>query len=215
MRALIFDFNGTLIFDDPYHYEAWENIVAKIRPDLDPKVFISGLDGQNNKELLLALNPEFKEADFQKYSALKEGLYRDLFSKSVDFHLVTGAVELLDYLKYHDYLFTIASNSVKANIDFFVTGFELDKWLDKEAIIYDDGSYLNKGEMFVSFKEKHDLAYDDIIVFEDSPANIKKAKELGCITVGVGDSKKRDKLRKAGADYLIKDFSEFDYKILE
>ena len=44
--------------------------------------------------------------------------------------------------------FTIASASIKPNIDFFVESFELAKWFDPEKIVYDDGSFANKVKMF-------------------------------------------------------------------
>ena len=64
--------------------------------------------------------------------------------------------------------FTIASASIKENIDFFVESFNLDKWIDPEMIIYDDGSYSNKLIMFKDAAQKLKHNVKDILVFEDS-----------------------------------------------
>ena len=49
-----------------------------------------------------------------------------------------------NYLKEHNIPFTIASASIKENIDFFVKTFNLNRWFDLNKIVYDDGSHNNK-----------------------------------------------------------------------
>ena len=55
----------------------------------------------------------------------------------------------------------------------------------------------------------------DCLLTEDSPGSIAHAKRLGagCI-VAVGESATPAKLLELGADYYIRDFSEFDYSWL-
>ena len=51
-------------------------------------------------------------------------------------------------MKEKDIPFTIASASIKENIDFFIESFGLDRWIKPEDIVYDDGTYENKIAMF-------------------------------------------------------------------
>ena len=73
--------------------------------------------------------------ELKKYSLLKEEYYREFCKQDkASFHLVDGAVAFFDKLKELGIPFTIASASIKENIDFFVESFNLDKWLDPEMI---------------------------------------------------------------------------------
>lgn len=80
MKAVIFDFNGTLFFDTCFHEEAWSKIYKEIRKtdqELDPAIF----NGQSNDELIQFLAPELTKEERQEVSIRKEALYRDICKK--------------------------------------------------------------------------------------------------------------------------------------
>ena len=61
-----------------------------------------------------------------------------------DLPLVPGVPAFFDLLKEKGIPFTIASASIKENIDFFVEHYHLDRWIDPATIRYDDGTYSDK-----------------------------------------------------------------------
>lgn len=209
-KGVIFDFNGTLFYDTPFHNTAWQRMVKELtNTDLDDDLRVK-MHGKNNRDILHCINKNISDGDIISYSKRKEAIYRDICLENPDkLHLVNGAIELFNYLKEHNIPFTIASASIKENIDFFVKTFNLDRWFDLNKIIYDDGSHNNKISMFNKAAKLIDVDINDCIIFEDSKSGIAFAKEVSAgMVVGIGNS--FNDLISYGADCCIKDFTEFE-----
>ena len=151
-KGVIFDFNGTLFFDSEKHVLAWGKMGKELRgSEIGLEEMQAHFYGvPNNRAIEYLLQKECDEAELTKYSELKEAYYRDFCREDKEtFHLVAGCHEFFDRLVEEKVPFTIASASIKPNIDFFVESFELAKWFDPEKIVYDDGSFENKVKMFL------------------------------------------------------------------
>ena len=212
-KGVIFDFNGTLFYDTPFHNTAWQRIVKELTgSDLDDDLRVK-MHGKNNRDILHCINKNISDEDIISYSKRKEAIYRDICLENPDkLHLVNGAIELFNYLKEHNIPFTIASASIKENIDFFVESFNLDKWIDPEMIIYDDGSYSNKVNMFKDAAQKLKHNVKDILVFEDSFSGIANAYKAGIekIVVVCPQEKESEYRDLPGVIMTIQDFSDFN-----
>lgn len=190
-KGVIFDFNGTLFFDSEKHVKAWNRLSLEIRG-----VEISSQELQehfygvpNNRAIEYLLQKKCNEAELSRYSELKEAYYRDICRKETDsFHLVQGADIYFDMLKTKQIPFAIASASIKPNIDFFVESFGLERWFTPERIIYDDGTFVDKVEMFRCAAAVLGVPVDECLIFEDSESGIRNALEAGCRNIVVVDS---------------------------
>ena len=181
-KGVIFDFNGTLFFDNDKHVLAWNKISNEIRGhDISDEELHDKFNGVPNAKIIdYLLDGKASSKDVDKYSKLKEQYYREFCQNDQEtFHLVKGSYQYFDYLKSNNIPFTIASASIKENIDFFVKSFNLDKYFDVNKIIYDDGSYENKIAMFKDAARVIDTDIEDILVFEDSLSGIKNASSAG------------------------------------
>ena len=210
---MIFDFNGTLFFDSEKHVLAWGKMGEELRGygigTEEMQAHFYGLP--NNRAIEYLLQKECDEAELTKYSELKESFYRDFCKEDPEsFHLVAGAHEFFDQLVKENIPFTIASASIKPNIDFFVESFELAKWFDPEKIVYDDGSFANKVKMFQYAAEVIGVPIEDCLIFEDSDSGIRDAYIAGCQNIIVVDSMgvaaKHE--GKPGVKQIIKTFEE-------
>ena len=150
-KGVIFDFNGTLFFDNDKHVRAWGTISRLIRGyDISEEELHNQFNGTPNiQNILYMTNHQATPEELTKYSQLKEEYYRQYCKEDVEnFHLVDGTKEYFDSLKQNHIPFTIASASIKENIDFFRESFDLDRWIHPHHIVYDDGTYTNKVQMF-------------------------------------------------------------------
>ncbi|TDW26083.1 HAD superfamily hydrolase (TIGR01509 family) [Breznakia blatticola] len=212
-KAVIFDFNGTLFFDNDKHIKAWGEISKKLRGiELQEAELLEHINGvPNNKVIQYMLDGKATAQQMEQYSLLKEEIYRDFCKKDTDtFHLVKGSVEYFDKLKSQNIPFTIASASIKENIDFFIESFGLDVWIQPSDIIFDDGTYKNKVAMFKNAAKKLHTPIEDILVIEDSISGIKNAAEAGCRNIVVVDSANQYEIYKKlpYVKKVIKDFTE-------
>ena len=215
-KGVIFDFNGTLFFDSEKHVLAWGKMAEELRG------FGIGLEEMqahfygvpNNRAIEYILQKECAEEELTKYSELKEAYYRDFCREDEEsFHLVAGCHEFFDKLKEENIPFTIASASIKPNIDFFVESFELAKWFEPEKIVYDDGSFANKVKMFQYAAEVIGVPIEECLIFEDSDSGIRDAHKAGCKNIIVVDSMgvAEKHIGKPGVKQIIKTFEELEF----
>lgn len=189
-KAVIFDFNGTLFFDNDKHVKAWSDIsmLLRGRPITEEELH-SQINGKCNEQIIRSYRPEFTEEENKKYSLLKEEYYRNYCSEDTkNFHLVQGAEQFFDSLKEQNIPFTIASASIWQNMNFFIQSFHLDHWISKDWLVYDDGTYSGKTEMFQEAARRMQVDMQDTLIIEDSVTGIQHAYEAGCRNIWVMDS---------------------------
>ena len=212
MFAVLLDFNGTMFFDSSLHLEAWSKIYQKLFPEETTSPDPSLICGPCNDAILQNMAPWLTKQQRDQYSEHKEELYRrSCLSQPEKTHLVAGVEDFLQTLQQMQVPFGLASASIKSNIDFFFEIFGLDRWFDKDQIVYDDGTYPNKGAMHLEAARRLGVPLSDCILIEDSPSAIRFAKQngAGCI-VAVGNTAKPEILMDLGADHYICDFTQFD-----
>lgn len=212
-KGVIFDFNGTLFLDNPKHVLAWSKISQDIRKcgvsEEELREHMNGVP--NNKIVEYLYGGNCSKEDNDKYSALKEEYYREFCKEDKkSFHLVKGAEQYFDHLKENHIPFTIASASIKPNIDFFVESFHLDHWINPNNIVYDDGTYANKIAMFIKAAEVIGVDIKNCLIIEDSISGITSAYEAGCHHIIVVNSanKKEEYEKLPGVIKVIDTFDE-------
>lgn len=191
MNGVIFDFNGTLFLDNDKHIKAWNKIAMELRgTGITEEELHTKMNGVNNKYIIRYLNSGKEDDELEaKYSSLKEQYYRRFCKEDTkNFHLIEGAVQLFDQLKQKNIPFTIASASIKDNIDFFVENFHLDRWIDPETIVYDNGQYKDKEAMFIQAARNIHVPVDQICVIEDSLAGVNASIKAGIPDIRIIDS---------------------------
>lgn len=199
VKAVIFDFNGTLFLDNDKHVKAWSEISQELRgKPLSEEELYAHCNGRPNHMIIRYLNGGKEDPILEaKCSLHKEEIYRRLCQEDqADFHLIQGAPELFDVLKEKGIPFTIASASIKENIDFFVKSFDLDKWIDPSTICYDDGTYPSKKEMLQKACTILDTSPKEVTILEDSLSGIQAAQAVGIEDIRLIDSAHQEELWK-------------------
>ena len=212
MRAVLLDFNGTMFFDSSLHAEAWSKIYQDLYPEDTKALDTAVVCGPNNDAILKGMAPWLTAEERNAWSEKKEAMYRRACkTKPEIIHLVRGTEAFLQYLRSAGIPFGLASASIKSNIDFYFEVFGLDRWFEKDQVVYDDGTYPNKGAMHLEAARRLNVDIADCLLIEDSPASIAHAKRIGAgRIIAVGNSAPKSVLFDAGADYYMNDFSEFD-----
>lgn len=219
VKGVLLDFNGTLFFDSKYHELAWQKICEQMRGyPMSKDEIKNNTHGKNNEQIVdYITDGRLSKEENKRVSLVKEEMYREMCLNDYDnLKLAKGVEEFLDYLVSHKIPFTIASASIKENIDFFVETFMLNKWLDPQTIVYDDGTYPTKVEMFKQASKNIGVDIKDCLVLEDSISGITYAKEcLVASIIAVNSDGYIQKYEQFDClTKIINDFSEFPYEIL-
>lgn len=183
-KTIIFDFNGTMIFDTELHKRAWHAFMPPlIGRRLTEEEFDRNIIGQINAEIFRRyLGDDLTPARLEELANGKEAEYRRqcLLDPSL-FRLVDGLPEFLDDLRDGGCTMVIATGSPLCNVEFFREQFALDRWFGAKDIIYDDGSYPGKPDPAIYHKTMAELGVrpQDCVIFEDSLAGVLAAHRAG------------------------------------
>ncbi len=215
MKAVIFDFNGTLLFDTPKHAEAWDLFARKYAGrELTFAEYRDELAGKDNRSTIeYFLGREVTMEEYRKLSHEKEDFYLQLCEEDKEFTLAPGVAAYLDLLKEKQIPFMIATSAEVRNVDFYYRRFALDRWFDRERdIICADGTMPSKPHPAIYKKAMERLGVEpaQCRVYEDLATGIASAHAAGAgEIIAVASAALPEKLEQlSGVTYAISDFTD-------
>ena len=184
MKAVLFDFNGTLYNDTDFHRRAWRNYIKKrFGVDVSDEVLDRDFIGPGNETILKTFfNGNITAEEIEKYSLEKEGEYRSVCrSDPKNLQLIEGAYELFDLLRAKGIPFAVATSSGVNNVNFYLNDLGLGKWLTIDDIVYEDGRFEGKPapDFYLEAARRVGADIADCIVCEDSRTGLKSAINAG------------------------------------
>jgi len=217
MKAIIFDFNGTMFKDTHIQFAAWKNYMRRrFDMELDWDTFVSKVCGPQNRDIFRALLNRDVSADEVKILAgEKEESYRAAcLAQEGGMQLTQGLEKALDALKAKGVPMTIASGSPEENLRFYWQQFRLDRWFDWEKFVYDDGTLPGKPDpaMYLRASEKIGFAPQDCVVVEDAVNGVLSAQRagIGRIFFITGTLNAQEAAHVGGIHRVIQTFDGFE-----
>lgn len=213
-KGIIFDFNGTLLWDTKLHNMAWDNFLKKYDLYLSDEEKHKRIHGRLNSEILPDLfNNSLTEQEIEHYTLEKELEYQKLCLELDEFSLAEGVIEMFEKLEKAKIPFVIATASGIENVEFYIKELKLFKWFTKDHIIYNDGSMRGKPfpDLFLKAIDVLEIKPKDSIIFEDSISGIKAAEASGTGKVIIVDSNNEDYGMWKGKHFIIKRFHDIDW----
>lgn len=222
-KAVIFDFNGTMFFDEDKHVLSWKRFAKeKFGVDLKDEDFVHHVHGHSNDSILRFLTGRtFPPEEVLELAKEKELSYQRLCEEDREnLHLVPGLPSFLDRLKEEHIPVAICTASMKPNVDWYKKTFHLEKWFGDDRIIYDDGT-LTRGKpdpmIYRRAMEALKVAPEDCLVFEDALSGILSARNAKAgKVVEIDDVRRRDKPPAEGlVDLVLNDFRSIPRSLWE
>ncbi len=201
-KGVVFDFNGTLLWDTQYHNRAFDIFLEQHNIVLTDEEKSVKIYGKSNADIMREIfDRQLTESEIKEFSIDKELIYQDLIVDHL--HFAEGAEELFEYLKLNNIPFCIATSSDFINVEFYFREMHLERWFSPQWVLFNDGTLKGKPEpdLFLRAAERLQLNTADLVIFEDSKAGIKAAENAG-----------------AGKIYIINsvndDFSTFEHEVI-
>jgi HAD superfamily hydrolase (TIGR01509 family) len=194
-QAIIFDFNGVLLWDSDLHESAWNDVSRRLRGrPFSQEEFAQHVHGRTNQRILrYLLQRPVPDEEAEQLADEKEQLYRAAcLARPERLRLSPGAETLLEWLQEHDIRRTIATSSAAVNMGFYLEHLPLDRWFDTGRILYDDGSRPGKPapDIYLDAAAALDQPPAACVVVEDAPSGIRAAVDAGIghvIALGAAD----------------------------
>lgn len=190
IKALIFDFNGTMIFDSEIQRATWHDYMPPLLGrHLTDEEFEKYILGRDNAHIFrMFLGEDISDELVEKLTYGKEAAYRERCLRDpVRFRFVDGLREFLDTAKEKRIPMTIATGSEINNLKFFFEKLELSRWFDFDRVVYDDGSFPGKPapDTYIRAAKVLDFLPSECLVFEDSYSGVLSAHNAGIGRIAV------------------------------
>lgn len=218
MKTVIFDFNGTLFWDSPYHNEAFLEQVRR-HSGADGVSGVSGgpaagasdgtvedpgalrarpitvqdirehIMGRTNDQIMRFIFGEhITDAEVDFLAREKEALYREICAGETCF--APGAEALFAALKDAGITYGIATSAPAENIDFYYEHMDMEKWFPRRNVVFADGTLRGKPAPDIFLKAMNVLGGrpEDTAIFEDSAAGLMAAEASGAALVVAVDA---------------------------
>jgi beta-phosphoglucomutase len=201
--SVIFDMDGVIIDNCPYHFEAWKRFSLRHGVVFDETSFKDKLFGRTNPDILEGLFgkplPPVLAASFADE---KEALYRTIYTGHV--RPAAGLKRLLKSLKMCGVSTAVATAAPRVNLDFALKETRLRPWFDVLA----DIGMVDRGkpapDLYLKAAELLGRRPGSCVAVEDSFPGITSALAAGMKVVGMTTTHPAEELGRA--HIVIADF---------
>lgn len=182
-RAFIFDMNGTMINDMPFHIRIWRDIVNGLGASLTLEEMKEQCYGKNAEVLERIFPGRFTDAEKDRMEMDKERLYQQLYRSEMK--LIAGLDEFLARAQQQQIAMGIGTAAIRFNVDYILDGLAIRPYF--KADVTADDVILSKPhpETFLQCAEKLGVDPAACIVFEDAPKGVETAANAGmqCVVI--------------------------------
>ena len=182
-QAFIFDLNGTMIDDMPYHIRAWHQILIGFDPQLTIERVKAECYGKN-EELLERIFPgRFTNAEKSEMIFNKEKSYQEVFRSELK--LVSGLHEFLNQSQKAGIKIAIGTAAVMDNVEFVLDGVHIHHYIDAIVSAEDVDESKPHPETFLKCADLLKVEPKQCLVFEDTPKGAESAFNAGmdCVII--------------------------------
>jgi len=179
MKAFIFDLNGTMVNDMPYHTKAWHSLLNdELGGNFTIEEVKPQLYGKNQEVLVRMFGPDrFTAAEMEHISIEKERKYQREFLPYLE--LVPGLRDFLEKAHQAGIPMAIGTAAIPVNIDFVLDNLHIRHYF-KAIVSADDVTFSKPNpETFLKAAELLKVSPTDCLVFEDVPKGAETARNAG------------------------------------
>ncbi len=176
-KGFLFDLNGTMVNDMPYHIEAWHKKIISLGGNLTLDEMKYQCYGKNDELLERVFPGKYSMEEKIKLGNEKEAIYRIEFKPSLK--LIDGLATFLQSASSKKIKMAIGSAAINENINFVIDNLQIRHHF--EAIVSANNVNQSKPhpETFLMCAEQLKLHPNDCVVFEDTPKGVECALNAG------------------------------------
>lgn len=180
-KGFLFDLNGTMINDMPYHIVAWHKQLVALGSKISLEETKHQCYGKNDELLERVFPGRFTKEEKIKLGNDKEALYRVEFKPNLK--LIDGLADFLLRAANQQIKMAIGSAAINENINFVIDNMNIRHHFAAIVSANDVEKSKPHPETFLKCAEKLGLHPNDCIVFEDTPKGVECAFNAGIKTV--------------------------------
>ena len=209
-KAFLFDLNGTMVNDMPYHIQAWYKELLALGSTISLEETKHQCYGKNDELLERVFPGRFTLEEKIKIGNNKEALYRIDFKPSLK--LIEGLETFLQNAFNQNIKMAIGSAAIDENISFVIDNMNIRHYFD--AIVSANKVKKSKPhpETFLKCAQLLNVPPTQCLVFEDTPKGVECAQNAGmdCVVV-LGGHQKEEFEKYPNIIQYIEDYTQLNY----
>jgi len=212
LEAVIFDMDGVIVDSHPAHREAWRLFLRSLgrvvsEPELD---FV--LDVRKREEILRHFLGELSEDKMKEYGNRKHECFR---KTALQVKPVPGVLEFVHTLRNAGIVTAVATSASESRTRHTLEHLRLVSEIS--VIVTGDDVARGKPDPSIYYLacERLNVMPERALAVEDAVSGIQAARGAGLSCIGVASNQSPDKLKAAGAAYVVRDFFSFSFPRLE
>jgi HAD superfamily hydrolase (TIGR01509 family) len=219
IKAILLDFNGVIIDDEPLQMQAYQEILKDDGIDLteeeyyssmgmDDKTFIETSYRRAEKEISAERIREINDVKTAKWRGIIDEeipLFGGVenFVKKMDKEFALGIVSMA---RREEIEYVLEKTGMRASFSVILSAEDITNCKPNHEC-YHKG--FNLIDAWRTGAGSNPIVHGDCLVIEDSPQGIMAGKKAGLKTLGVTNTVSADELRKAGADWVTKNLDDW------
>ncbi len=180
IRALLFDLNGTMVHDMPYHTRAWHQIFVSLGVDISYEDTKKECYGKNEEVIERVMPGAYPLEVRTEMGWKKEALYRKEFEAELG--LIPGLQTFLSQYRAQEKRMAIGSAAIRENVDFVLDGCDIRSYFDTIVSADDVTKSKPHPETFLLCAQRLEVDVNQCLVFEDTPKGVECAVNAGMHT---------------------------------
>lgn len=219
IRAILMDFNGVIINDEPLHCQAYQEILKNNAISLAEADYYSctGMDDASFvREQFKRAGKEVDDETVRKITAEKTKAWRALVAEEIPiFETVENFIKKCE----KRFALGIVSMAKREEIEHILERANLRNCFSAIISAEDVGSHKPNPECYIKGFQKLDanrlkqghypLVHKECLVIEDTPQGIQAAKKAGMKVLAVTNTFEEEILREAGADSVTNNLDDW------
>lgn len=204
LRGVIFDLDGVIVDSHSAHQQAWKTFFRSLGKEIAEHELLFVLEGRKREAILRHFLGDLTPEQVKDYGAKKEALFNDSVT---ELRTVDGVLEFLDRLEGAGLPLALASSASRSRARYILEQLDLDRRF--RVVVTGDDVIKGKPDPAIFHLAAGGLKIDpeDILVCEDAVAGVAAAKVAGMKCLGIATAGRGPLLKKAGADWVVPDFT--------
>ncbi len=204
-RALLFDLDGTLAETDSLHLPTWVDALAPYGVEVDEEFYKERISGRSTPEIVRDLLPNLTEEEGASIGDAKEASFRE---RTVELEPLPGLVDFVEEGKSQGFKIALVTNAPKENVGAILPALKLQDFFETVVLADEVGAVKPDPAPYQAALKRTGVSAEEALAFEDSLSGLASSVAAGIPTVGIASTQDPERLRRAGAFMVAKDFTD-------
>lgn len=210
-RALLFDLDGTLAETDSLHLPTWVDALAPYGVEVDEEFYKERISGRSTPEIVRDLLPNLTDEEGASIGDAKEASFRE---RAVELEPLPGLVNFVEEGKSQGFKIALVTNAPKENVGAILPALKLQDFFETVVLADEVGAVKPDPAPYQAALKRTGVSAEEALAFEDSLSGLASSVAAGIPTVGIASTQDPERLRRAGAFMVVKDFTDPELRAL-